>query len=259
FTLFRDNDPWRANPGLDLGRVDLISTRLLIDTRERLRSPWIGGWYVKADLERGRGAIVRNPGALPVAGEENVVYTRGFLDARRYTRISANTAFNVRLVMGGWLGGDQLPLQRRVSVGGPGTIEGYDFRRSRYDTDVFTCGGIANRDGRPALCDRVALLQVELRKEFHMDFMRTDRYDEWWRPGFNTRGAWVLFADAGRGWGVQDGAGEIRHERGIPPLSSFRTSIGGGIDFGGLGVYFAKSVSTGREPVNVIVRLGRRF
>ena len=92
-----------------------------------------------------------------------------------------------------------------------------------------------------------------------MDFMRTDRYDEWWRPGFNTRGAWVLFADAGRGWGVQDGAGEIRHERGIPPLSTFRTSIGGGIDFGGLGVYLAKSTSTGREPVNVIVRLGRRF
>lgn len=259
FALFRDNDPWRVNPGFDLGRVDLLSTRLLIDTRQRLRSPWIGGWYVKADLERGRGSIVRDPGAQPLTGAEDVIYTRGFLDARRYTRISANAAFNVRLVMGGWLGGDQLPLQRRLSVGGPGTIEGYDFRRARYDTDVFTCGGIASREGRPALCDRVALLQVELRKEFHMDFMRTDRYDEWWRPGFNTRGAWVLFADAGRGWGVQDGDEGIRHGRGIPPLSTFRTSIGGGIDFGGLGVYLAKSVSTGREPVNVIVRLGRRF
>lgn len=260
FTLLRNSDAWRANPGLDVGRMGLLSARLLVNTRERLRAPWLGGWYIKADLERGRGRIARDQEPLPgVPSAEDVSYTRGFIDARRYGKLAAGTALNVRLVAGGWLGGDQLPLPRRLSVGGPGSIEGHDFRRSPYDTDVFTCGGIAEREGRPTLCDRIMLAQVELRREFHLDFARTDRYDEWWRPGFNTRGAWVLFADAGRGWGVQSGGGGIRHENGIPPLSSFRTSIGGGIDFGSLGVYLAKSVSTGREPVNVIVRLGRRF
>jgi hypothetical protein len=260
FTLFRDGDPWRQNPGLDVGKVDLTTIRLAVDTRDRLRSPWLGGWYIRADLERGRGSITRDPGPLPVVPfPEDVNYTRGFVDARRYTRISHGTAVNARVVAGGWLGGDQLPLQRRLSVGGPGSVEGHDFRRAFYDTDVFTCGGMAERAGRPTLCDRIALAQLELRQEFDIDVFRNDHRDDWWRPGLNTRPAWVIFADAGRGWGVQQGSAGIQHERGLPPLSSFRTSIGAGLDFGSLGVYLAKSTSTGREPLNVIVRLGRRF
>lgn len=260
FTLFRNGDPWRANPGLDAGRVDLTTVRLAVDTRDRLRSPWLGGWYIRADLERGRGTITRDPGPLPVIpAPEDVNYTRGFIDARRYTRISHGTAVNARIVAGGWLGGDQLPLQRRLSVGGPGSVEGHDFRRAFHDTDVFTCGGMAEREGRPTLCDRIALAQLELRQEFDIDVFRNDHRDDWWRPGLNTRPAWVIFADAGRGWGVQQGGAGIQQERGLPPLSSFRTSIGAGLDFGSLGVYLAKSTSTGREPLNVIVRLGRRF
>lgn len=261
FTLFRGDDRWRANPSLDVGTVDLSALRLVIDTRERFRSPWLGGWYVRADLERGRGSLARDPGPLPVIPlAEDVNYTRGFIDARRYTRIAYGTAINARIVAGGWLGGDQLPLQRRLSIGGPGSVEGHDFRRAWYDAnDVFTCGGIDSRAGRPTLCDRIALAQLELRQEFDVDVFRNDHDDDWWRPGFNTRGAWVLFVDAGRGWGVQQGAPGVRHEHGLPPLSSFRTSIGAGLDFGSLGVYVAKSTSTGKEPMNVIVRLGRRF
>jgi hypothetical protein len=259
-TLVADGQPWRVNPGMDVGRVDKLGVRLLVDTRERLDSPWTGGWYVNADIERGRGTIARDTGStaeLDTPAPAN--YTRGFLDARRYTRLSPGTALNLRLVTAGWLGGDPLPNQRRVSVGGPGSIEGYDFRRSAHDTDVFTCGGIANRPGRPALCDRVALAQVELRQEFSFGWVRTDQEDEWWRLGINTRGAWVLFADAGRGWSVNAGDPGIRHDAGIPDLSSFRTSIGAGVDFGSLGLYIAKATSTSREPMNVIVRLGRRF
>ena len=260
FTLFRGDQPWRANPNLDLGKVDLTSIRLAVDTRQRVRSPWLGGWFIDANIERGRGTIARDPGFLTVVPvPEEVNYTRGFIDARRYTRLSHGTSVNGRIVAGGWLGGDQLPLQRRLSVGGPGSVEGHDFRRSPYDTDVFTCGGIALTSGRATLCDRIALAQLELRQEFNLDWLRSDRHDDWWRIGLNTRGAWVVFADAGRGWGVQSGGPGIREERGLPPLSSFRTSIGGGLDFGAIGVYLAKSTSTGREPMNVIVRLGRRF
>jgi len=260
FTLLRDTDPWRVNPGMDEGTVDLLGMRLNVDTRERLRSPWTGGWFLRADLERGRGTLARDSGDELIPSTPEVVnYTRYFLDARRYNKISAGTALNMRVVSGGQLGGDILPLQRRFSIGGPGSVEGYDFRRSNYDTDVFTCGGIAGRQGRPALCDRIALAQVELRQDFHVNWVRTDRNDEWWRPGFNGRGQWVLFADAGRGWTVNRGDAGIRHDRGLPALSSFRTSIGGGVDFGSLGFYLAKATSTGQEPVNFLVRVGRRF
>jgi outer membrane protein assembly factor BamA len=212
---------------------------------------------VRGDIERGRGTIARDAGLLPVVPDpEDVNYTRGFIDARRYTRISHGTAVNARIVAGGWLGGDRLPTQRRLSIGGPGSVEGYDFRRARYDAnDRFTCGGLAV-PGRPALCDRIALAQVELRQEFDVDVLRNDRDDDWWRLGWNTRGAWVIFADAGRGWNREGVDGQAR---GLPSLSTFRTSIGAGLDFGSLGVYLAKSTSTGREPMNVIVRLGRRF
>lgn len=261
FSLLNDTDPYRANPAIDEGTVDVLGLRFNLDTRERLRSPWTGGWFVRAEMERGRGTIARavelTSSASPTP--EDVNYTRGFVDARRYTRVSPGTELNFRVVMGGQLGGDRLPLQRRFSVGGPGSVEGHDFRRAPNDDDVFTCGGIATFEGRAALCDRIALGQLELRQDFQIGWVRTDRGDEWWRPGFNGRGQWVLFADAGRGWTVDSGAPEIRHERGLPPLQSFRTSLGVGVDFGDIGFYLAKSVSSGREPMNFLVRLGRRF
>lgn len=259
-SLFSDRTPWRENPDVDVGTMDLVSVRLNVDTRERLRAPWLGGWYVAADLERGRGTLSRTLGIGDVyAPAAEVTYTRGFVDARRYTNLSPGTQINLRVVAGGQLGGNELPLQRKLSVGGPGSIEGNDFRRANYDEDVFTCGGIANMPGRATLCDRIALAQVELRQDFHVSWVRTDWADDWWRPGFNGRGQWVLFADAGRGWTVGDGIPGARFDKGIPPLNSFRTSLGLGLDFGGLGIYFAKAVSTPEEKVNVLIRLGRRF
>jgi len=258
--LRNDRQAWRVNPQVDQGTIDLITTRFSIDTRERLRAPWLGGWYIAADVERGRGTLARSLAPLPgFAVPAEVTYTRGFVDARRYTNLSPGTQLNFRIVAGGQLGGNELPLQRKLSIGGPGSVEGYDFRRAPYDDDVFTCGGIATMPGQATLCDRIGLAQVELRQDFHVSWVRTDRHDDWWRPGFNGRGQWVLFADAGRGWTVGDGAPEIRQDRGLPPLSSFRSSLGLGVDFGGLGFYFAKAVSTSQEKVNFLIRLGRRF
>ncbi|MEK0430395.1 MAG: hypothetical protein RL139_199 [Gemmatimonadota bacterium] len=268
-TLTRAREPWRVNPSMDVGTVRTRGARVLVDTREKTRAPWLGGWYVQADLEHAQGTITRDIGPLRVLADaqsadlfapilpEPVRYTRGFIDARRRTRLSPGTELSVRVVAGGWLAGDRLPLQRRLSLGGPGTVEGYDFRRSPRDSvDVFTCGGIGSWDGQPTLCDRVALAQVEIRQPlgFHWDVGGND-----WRIGFDETPSWVLFADAGRGWTTagSDDAAFTRH--GLPPFSSFRTSLGAGIDFGGIGIYVAKAVSTGQEPMNVLVRLGRRF
>ena len=96
---------------------------------------------------------------------------------------------------------------------------------------------------------------MELRQSLDWGWYRGD---DWWRFSDLTP-AWVLFADAGRGWTTPDTPGPVSHGKGLPPLSTFRTSIGAGIDLGEIGFYFAKSVSTPDETLNFTVRLGRRF
>jgi hypothetical protein len=48
-----------------------------------------------------------------------------------------------------------------------------------------------------------------------------------------------------------------RHE--FPPLSSYRTDIGAGLDFDQFGLYVAKALSEPSEQVNVFVRVRHRF
>lgn len=263
FSLFRDDAAWRENPLLDAGRLHILSGALKLDTRNDDDRPW-SGWYVNADLERGTGEITAfgpapvdaRPG-MPTPGP--IAYTRGFVDARRYNRVGPMSQLNLRVVAGGWLGGDPLPLQRRLSVSGPGALPGFDFR-SPIGTgfDVATCNEGPVLPGRPALCDRIALLQVEYRGDLHFDpFGGFDwETDEW---HFDNDPVWVLFADAGRGWRV-DADGRNRDGSGLlPPLSSFRTDLGLGLDFGEFGIFIAKSVSDGDEPLNFLIRLRHRF
>lgn len=267
WTLFRDEQGWRAQPLLDEGRFHLANATLKVDTRNDVEHPW-SGWYVMADVERGRGRpTFVAPAALgverPAAGEA-IAWTRGFLDVRRYNRIAPNTLVNLRLVAGGWLGGDPLPLNRRLSLSGPGTLPGLDFRSDALPMTqcqqlAFVPGGPGPQPaGAPAQCDRIVLAQVEYRQDlsFDLDFFE--------RPGRRLRyrrGAHlVVFANSGRGWLVGDRIGELRYGSGqLPDLSTFRTDVGGGLDFGIIGFYAAKSVSDGDEPPNFFVRLRRRF
>ncbi len=259
-SLFRGGELWRPNPAMDEGTMHLATTELRVDTRNRTNPLW-GGWYVHAQVERGSGTLTRDPGALLIlVRPEEVEYTRGFLDVRRYTRFAPDASLNLRFVTGGWMSGDRLPLERRLSLGGPTTLPGYDFRRTwRVHPDVLTCGGTA-LPGAPALCDRMMLFQAEYRTDFHVGWVRDDAHDDWWRPGFNRNAAWVLFADAGRGWSV--GAPDLSTtyaKDDLPPLSTFRADVGAGVDFGSFGIYVAKATSTASEPMNVIVRIKHRF
>ena len=261
WTLFRDRDAWRANPLLDEGRFHLATATLRVDTRNDETHPW-AGWYLSADLERGAGTIT---GTAWTSNREtrlgDTEWTRGFLDVRRYNRLAPNTQLNVRLVLGGWLGGDALPANRRLSLGGPGTLEGYDFRRDALTQMTCTVDPVmlgAPAPGLPAECERIALAQVEYRNDFSID---TDWFS---RPGTRLRmrraGQWVLSANSGRGWLVGPRVGERQYGASdFPDFSTFRTDIGAGIDFGILGFYVAKSVSDGDEKPNFVVRLGRRF
>jgi hypothetical protein len=268
WTLFRNDDAWRPNPFMDTGNMHLFTTRLHVDTREHQGSPW-SGWFASVELEAGSGTLTRIGSPLnvdPVTGTllpttpEPVQYTRGFLDVRRYNRIAPNMSLNVRIVAGGWLAGDELPSERKLSLGGPGTLPGYSFRETTLAPDVLQCSNGIVQAGTPAECDRIALAQLELRGRFFAGALRDDASDDWWRPGLNGRMEWVLFADIGRGWLVGPQDGGVSYPSGLlPPLSSYKTDIGLGIDFGGIGVYAAKSVTDGSQNPQFIVRLARRF
>jgi hypothetical protein len=261
FTLFNDDAEWRSNPAMDEGRFHIANATLRVDTRSDPDVPW-SGWYVTADLENGQGRYtgvgLTTTGRASAAGDA-VNYTRGFLDVRRYNRLSPAHHINLRLVLGGWLNGDQLPLERRLSVEGPGAMPGFRFRAPHSGADVGLCSTGFGAPGLPAQCDRIALAQVEYRDEMHVDW----DWEEGPRTHHHTTHAgwsWVVFADAGRGWLVGTPGNELTYGRSeIPPLSSFRTDVGAGLDFGSLGIYGAKSVSTPAEPLNFFVRLRHRF
>jgi hypothetical protein len=194
---------------------------------------------------------------IGLTSSARVQYARGFVDMRRYNRVSPGAQLNLRLVAGGWLNGDPLPLQRRFSVDGPGALPGFEFR-STSSLNVLTCTSGAYVAGLPGQCDRMALGQVEYRGDLHFDFF-SDWDDNF--VGDHSDGVWVIFADAGRGWLVGDPASSDsltfgRNE--IPPLSTFETDIGVGLDFDIIGIYAAKAMS-GNDPVNFFVRIRHRF
>ncbi|HTK48865.1 MAG TPA: BamA/TamA family outer membrane protein [Gemmatimonadaceae bacterium] len=259
FSLAMNGMPWRDNPTMDAGRFHVANLTLRLDTRNDRLDPR-DGWYVLGDLERGTGRIDASgatSAGVRIVPEGDTRYLRGFVDARRYNRIAPNAQLNLRLVLGGWLAGDPLPLERRLSIDGPGTVPGFDFR-SGGGMDVGTCSEGAAPAGRPAQCERVGLAQLEYRNDIHVSVTRGS--GEARRTRFRLDGAWVFFADAGRGWLVNSPASPLDEGKGkLPSLSSYRTDIGAGLDFDLLGLYVAKALSSPNEPANVFLRVRHRF
>ncbi len=250
---------WRENPVVDAGRFHLVNVTLRVDTRNDTFNPW-AGWYVLADYERGTGVIdVAGPVSLGVRAAPTgpTRYQRASFDLRRYNRVNPTSALNLRVVLGGWVSGDPLPLERRLSIDGPGTVPGFDFR-SGGANDVGTCATAGAPAGRPAQCERVGLAQLEYRSDLRISV--SERTSEGRRTRFRADGAWIFFADAGRGWLVNAPGSPLnigRHD--FPSLSSYRTDIGAGLDFDLFGIYMAKALSVPQEPLNVFLRVRHRF
>ncbi|MDF1502801.1 hypothetical protein [Roseisolibacter sp. H3M3-2] len=291
FTLFRPSATWRPNPAADEGRVHVLNATVRVDTRNDVDRPW-AGWYVEADYERGTGAFTAiaptsvslpSPGYVPpppgVFGARDLTpgrrtYGRGFLDVRRYNRLSPDRQLNFRVVLGGWLHGDELPLQRRFSVTGPGALPGFDFRqpapvgRERSEVGLCRVGG-TEPAGSPAQCERMAMAQVEYRGDIRVRLFGDDDGGRVRRRAWRTDFSWVVFADAGRGWlvGPRDAQRQVYPRGSVPPLGSFLADVGAGLDFGNhrandvgsVGIYVAKAVTRPSPGTNLIVRVGQRF
>ena len=265
FTLFRNGQGWRANPAMDEGRFHIANGTLRIDTRTSEDDPR-SGWNITADYEHGSGRTTSfattTPGVRDADLDDVTRYARGFLDLRRYNRLSPEGQLNFRVVAGGWLNGDELPLQRRFSLGGPGSLAGYPFRRTGTGDDVRQCSnGVEIPLGMPAQCERMILMQAEYRGDLWMSlFGEWDWDDSWHSGGWHHRAQWVVFTDAGRGWLVGPRQGEMQYEKDqLPSLGTFKTDVGIGFDTGLIGLYIAKSVTDSKEPPNFFIRVGRRF
>ena len=268
-SIVNDDVPWRVNPLADEGVMTLLTVSGTFDTRNSPKDPR-AGWYLRGEYERGDGRLIRV--WVPFVGAEDeepaVAYSRALLDLRRYNRLGPNGSLNMRAVLGGWINGDPLPAQRRFSVSGLDALPGFDFRRQLNDTDVGTCAVGDEQSytarGRPSLCDRMALLQVEWKGDFRVNLFgdEDDLGDRRWVfSRLKADGAWVVFANSGRGWlvGRRDTDALLYPKGTVPGIRTWRTDLGGGFDFGTFGVYVAQAVSERGLSPNVYLRLGRRF
>jgi hypothetical protein len=190
-------------------------------------------------------------GRIPTSNYEFNRYT---LDLRRYNRLSREAQINLRLWSAGWLSGDPLPLQRRLSLGGPDLLPGYGFR-------ALTCAPIGFSDpASPALCDRALITQAEFRHRVSLragytvrdpDHQELDRFIGVEDPEL------VIFGNAGSAWLAGDGPGRVPSDR-IRSLDEWKADVGVGIDAGGVAAYVTKAL-TDNEPVRFYLRLERRF
>lgn len=264
WTLFRTNQTWRPNPPVDDGRYITFAGTVTIDTRNDHEDP-TSGWYVRAQLEHSKSRdVAPQPGVPasvrgPIPTDGSYAFRRAFFDARRYARLSPSARLNLRLVAGGWLGGDPLPLQRRLSLGGPDPLAGYRFRTSACGRDI---ADPAFAGTSVAACDRVLLLQAEYRGHIKLNWS----YDP--RDGGSRSGDGdalirldgpdlVVFTNAGQAWLVGSGPGRLPSDR-FPTFGTWLQDIGLGMDWNGLGFYLAKAVTVG-QSVRLTVRLDHRF
>jgi hypothetical protein len=266
WTVFRNSDIWRPNPPIDEGHYTTLAANATLDTRNDVDEP-TSGWLVRTTLEHSRSNDVVPQTGVPATVRDSIPaggpyrFDRMFLDVRHYARISPSGRVHLRLVAGGWAGGDPLPMQRRLSLGGPDPMAGHPFRASSCNT-AFTDPAFAST--LVAACDRVIALQTEYRGHVKLNWSYNPWKDDkpdgdepgrsfFWLEGLDV----VVFADAGQGWLVGNTPGKVRAGR-LPGFSSWLVDAGLGVDWGGFGFYIAKAVTTG-ERLRFTVRLDHRF
>jgi hypothetical protein len=258
WSLFRNSDQWRRNPLVDDGHYFTTGLLLEFDTRNDRDRPSTG-WMIRSRYEHLTSDDIA-PIALPAVVRPSPPTGGGYssdrlsLDVRRYSRLTPTLRVNARVRADGWIAGDRLPIQRRVSLGGPDLLPGFDFRS-------FTCAPRGfNLAGDPALCDRMIATQLEVRTRVGLNLGYRLPGRESTRAGRFIgieEADLVLFSDAGKAWLAGAGPSQVPVNR-LPVLGEWALDLGIGLDAGEVGAYLAKSLSSG-ESVKFLVRLQRRF
>ena len=270
WTLFNNGDAWRANPAVSDGEYRSLHTSLRIDTRDGRDNPSTG-LLINAEFEAAEGSNITGtidpnlicvppPGGgacVPASYADGTLsYTRAWLDARAYMRLTPSGRFAIRVAGGGKMGGDDLPMQHRVSLGYPDPLPGYTFRE-------LSCGG-QNIAGHPAACDRAVVAQAELRTHLGLDFgpdwandWGDDTEDDRWQPFHVSGPDIVMFANAGYAWSLSP-VGGLPADK-FPSLKYWQPDLGIGLDLGPIGAYVAKSIGPGSSGATFTMRMGRRF
>ncbi len=255
-SIFR-NSTWRPNPLVDDGHYTTWRVGLDLDTRNDRDSP-SNGWLVHAFWEKSTSTDAA-PLTLPTEVRDPIApgayaSSRIWLDARRYARLDPSARAALHVVAGGWIEGDPLAVQRRLSLGGPDLLPGYGFR-------ALTCAPASLADpARPALCDRLIAGQLEVRTRTRMGlpFPTSDPYVTGLQRLLAIREPdIVVFSDLGKAWLSGTGPGRVPNDR-LPVLNEWSADIGFGFDAGGLGLYLAQPL-TGSGPLLFSIRLQRRF
>jgi hypothetical protein len=266
WTIFRNAETWRPNPPIDEGHYTTIAGNVTLDTRNDEEDP-TAGWLAELTFENSRSSdVVPNPGvpttvrdSIPTDGSYQ--FNRMFLDVRHYARISPSGRIHLRMVAGGWMGGDPLPLQQRLSLGGPEPMPGEPFRKAACNGNI-TDPVFAN--SKVAACDRVLAFQAEYRGHVKLNWSYSptsgtrdeppsEEHSPFWLEGLDL----VVFANTGQAWLVGNNPGQVPAGH-IPELASWLVDVGLGADWSGFGVYIAKAVTTG-EKLRFTVRLEHRF
>src|SRR5438046_2549788 len=165
WTVFRNDQAWRPNPPIDDGHYTTLAGTVTFDTRNDRLDP-TAGWFLRARFENSRSEDVTPqtgvPAAVrgPIPTDGSYAFSRLFVDFRRYPRVSPSERVTLRVFAGGWIGGDPLPLQQRLSIGAPDPLTGYGFRQTACNGDIIDP---AFAGTRLAACDRVILAQAEYR------------------------------------------------------------------------------------------------
>lgn len=250
FSVFRTAEEWRPNPLVDDGRYTIGTLAAAWDTRDDSRAP-TSGLYLRAEFQR-----VTSKSLVPVALPASIrpeLNPASYgsdqlnLDARYYHRLSPSRSFHIRMAAGGWIGGDPLTLQRRRAAGGPEPLAGYSFRSINCDNRRLP------DPATPALCDRQAMVQLELRQALPQNL--TTRLGQR-EIGFR-RPDLVLSLDAGSAWLSGPGEGQVPNHR-LQTIREWKSSVSLGLDTGELGLYLAKAL-TDPEPVRIYLQFRPRF
>jgi hypothetical protein len=243
FSLLHNDDDWRAEVLVAPVRLHTLHSQLQYDTRNEDNAP-SSGWLVRGDAEL--GLSLRSGTAADFSRH----YRYGLIDARRYARLSPSARLSLRAVAAGSINDKALPAYRQQSLGGEGSLPGYelhDFDCGGHDSTVSGSGYVSYYG-----CDRLLLFQMEYQSDFRWlsrigrnvgrDFGLLDNIK------------WVLFFDTGRTWNER----ETRGSRGLGS-DDFVADAGFGLRFGTLGVFWAAPLSANRGAMNFFVRLGPRF